>query len=72
MSSCCTTGFNWNGKPTGKESTIVNNKTYVAGSNKGAAVLIIHDIFGWTFGNTRLLADQLAEEANVTAYLPDL
>jgi len=33
--------------------------------------MIVHDIFGWTLNNTRLLADHYAEEADVTVYLPD-
>lgn len=74
MSSCekCKSGFNWDGTPTGSESKIANNKAYVTGDNKDAAVVILHDIFGWTFPNLRLLADHFAKEANVTVYLPDL
>ncbi|KAK3065505.1 hypothetical protein LTS18_006216 [Coniosporium uncinatum] len=71
MSDCCKTGFNWNGKPTGSESTFANTKTYVAGSNKDRTVLMVHDVFGWTFPNLRLLADHYAKEANATVYLPD-
>lgn len=37
-----------------------------------AAILIIHDIFGWTLPNIQLLADHYACEANATVYLPDL
>jgi len=72
MSDCCKTGFNWGGKPTGSESTFANTKTYVAGSNKDRAVLIVHDVFGWTFPNLRMLADHYAKEAKATVYLPDL
>ena len=72
LSQCCVTGFRWEGSPKGKEETFSNNKTYVTGSNKSVAVLIVHDIFGWTLTNTRLLADHYAEEADVTVYLPDL
>ncbi|KAL5380267.1 hypothetical protein DPSP01_007842 [Paraphaeosphaeria sporulosa] len=73
MSSCekCKSGFNWNGTPNGSESKIAGSKAYVTGDNKDAAVMIIHDIFGWTFPNLRLLADHFAKEANVTVYLPD-
>ncbi|KAF2441759.1 alpha/beta-hydrolase [Karstenula rhodostoma CBS 690.94] len=75
MSSCekCKSGFNWHGTPTGTETTVANTptKAYVTGTNKDAAVLLIHDIFGWTFPNLRLLADHFAKEANVTVYLPD-
>ncbi|KAI9662975.1 MAG: hypothetical protein M1821_008022 [Bathelium mastoideum] len=71
MSECCKTGFKWDGKPVGTETTVGKNKTYVTGTNKEAAVLLISDIFGWTLTNLRLLADHYAKEANVTAYLPD-
>ncbi|OAP56255.1 hypothetical protein AYL99_09434 [Fonsecaea erecta] len=71
LSSCCTTGFRWDGSPKGHEATLGSNKTYVTGTNKDAAVLIVHDIFGWSLTNARLLADHYAEEADVTVYLPD-
>ncbi|KAM7189558.1 Alpha/Beta hydrolase fold [Naviculisporaceae sp. PSN 640] len=35
------------------------------------AILFIHDLFGWTFPNNRLLADHYAAETNSTVYLPD-
>ena len=69
---CCKTGFKWDGKPTGKETTLGKNRAYVSGTNKEAAVMIVHDVFGWTFNNERLLADHFAAEADVTCYLPDL
>lgn len=72
VSSCCTTGFRWEGTPKGHETKLGDNQAYVTGSNKDAAVLIIHDIFVWTLNNARLLADHYAEEADVTVYLPDL
>lgn len=31
----------------------------------------MHDVFGWTFPNLRLLADHYAKEADATVYLPD-
>jgi hypothetical protein len=67
----CKTGFAWNGKPEGKETTLGNNKAYVSGTSKDAAILIVHDIFGWTFENLRILADHFAKEANATVYLVD-
>ena len=72
LSSCCFKGFAWNGTPKGKEGTLADNKAYITGDNKDAAVLIVHDVFGWTLNNARLLADHYAEEAGVTVYLPDL
>jgi len=71
MSSCCTSGFKWDGTPVGKETKLANLDTYVTGSNKDAAVLIVHDIFGWTLTNIRVLADHYASEAGVTVYVPD-
>ncbi|KAF2108213.1 Alpha/Beta hydrolase protein [Lophiotrema nucula] len=68
---CCKSGFSWGGKPEGTESTIAKNRTYVTGTSKSAAVLLIHDIFGWTFTNLRLLADHFAKEANATVYVAD-
>ncbi|GAB7354854.1 hypothetical protein MBLNU459_g5230t1 [Dothideomycetes sp. NU459] len=71
MSTCCKEGFKWNGTPVGKESTIADVKTYVTGSNKDVAIFMIHDVFGWTLPNLRLLADHYAKEADATVYLPD-
>ena len=72
MKACCFSGFSWGGKPTGREVTVADRATYVAGSNQDAAIILIHDVFGWTFGNLRLLADHFAAEVGVTVYLPDL
>jgi len=72
MSECCKTGFKHEGTPVGKESTLGKNKAYITGSNKDRAILIVHDVFGWTLPNLRLLADAYAQEAKATVYLPDL
>ncbi|PPQ70319.1 hypothetical protein CVT24_013014 [Panaeolus cyanescens] len=37
-----------------------------------AAIVVIPDLFGWTFTNTRLLADHYADEADATVYVVDL
>ncbi|KAF2642341.1 alpha/beta-hydrolase [Massarina eburnea CBS 473.64] len=71
VSDCCKSGFRWNGTPTGTESTLAGTKAYVTGNNKDVAILLVHDIFGWTFNNLRLLADHFAEEAGATVYIPD-
>ncbi|KAL6706248.1 hypothetical protein ACN47E_005983 [Coniothyrium glycines] len=68
---CCLTSFQWDGTPCGSETSLANLPTYVVGTNSHAAVLIVHDALGWTFKNTRLLADHYAREANVTVYMPD-
>jgi hypothetical protein len=67
----CKTGFSWDGTPTGTEGTLGKNKAYIAGTSKSAAILMIHDIFGWTLTNLRLLADHFAKEADATVYLVD-
>ncbi|KAI9162808.1 dienelactone hydrolase [Paramyrothecium foliicola] len=71
VSSCCLKGFEWDGTPAGQVGKLANNDAYITGENPDAAVLFIHDLFGWTFKNIRLLADHYAREANVTVYVPD-
>ncbi|KAI0533045.1 dienelactone hydrolase [Xylaria digitata] len=71
FSSCCLKTFTWGGTPTGKETKLAGNDAYVTGDNKDAAVLFIHDLFGWKYNNIRLLADHYAREADVTVYVPD-
>ncbi|KAI3316884.1 dienelactone hydrolase [Xylariaceae sp. AK1471] len=71
FSSCCLKTFTWGGTPTGTEVKLANNNSYVTGTNKDAAVLFIHDLFGWKYNNVRLLADHYAREADVTVYVPD-
>jgi hypothetical protein len=72
LDDCCKTGFKWDGQPMGYEGTLDQNKAYSTGSNKEAAVLLVHDLFGWKFANLRLLADHFAKEANCTCYVVDL
>lgn len=67
-------GFEWDGTPTGKTGRLPgsDNDTYIAGDEStDAAVLLIADLFGWTFNNIRLLADHYAREGKVTVYAPD-
>jgi len=71
ISSCCVQTFTWDGTPAGKETTLASNPAYVTGTNKDAAVLIIHDLLGWKYNNVRLLADHYAREADVTVFVPD-
>jgi dienelactone hydrolase len=71
FSSCCLKSFSWSGTPTGAESTLANNPTYITGSNPRVAILYVHDALGWRFPNARLLADHFAAEANATVYMPD-
>lgn len=68
----CKTGFKWNGTASGKETTLGNAHTYVAGDSKDAAILILTDVFGWTLPNIRLIADHFAKESQAIVYVPDL
>lgn len=72
LGQCCVTGFKWHGQPQGKEATIAGKKAYIVGSHPDRAVLFLHDALGWTWENSRLLADHFAEEVDATVYLPDL
>ena len=75
MSSCCTSGFSWHGHPQGHESKIFDHDVYIAGEDdeeKDVAILFLHDIFGWTFGNNRLLADHFAKEVGGRVFVVDL
>ncbi|KAI0158534.1 putative hydrolase [Pestalotiopsis sp. NC0098] len=71
VSECCVTGFTWDGTPTGRVGKLGSNDTYITGDNPDKAIMIVHDLFGWTFPNLRLLADHYAQEAGATVYLPD-
>ncbi|OLN86681.1 Protein AIM2-like protein 1 [Colletotrichum chlorophyti] len=71
VASCCLKAFQWDGTPAGRVERFADHDVYVTGDNPDAAVLIVHDLLGWTFPNTRLLADHYAREANATVYLPD-
>lgn len=72
LSDCCVKGFNWGGTPVGQEAKLGETTTYVSGANKDVAIMLIHDAFGYTFTNARLLADHYAKEVDATVYLPDL
>ncbi|KAI0159935.1 dienelactone hydrolase family protein [Hypoxylon sp. FL1284] len=71
MSECCLTGFQWSGTPSGKEGKLGKLDAYITGDNPDAAIMMVHDAFGWTFSNCRLMADHLAREVGATVYLPD-
>ncbi|KAJ5413830.1 Alpha/Beta hydrolase protein [Penicillium cosmopolitanum] len=71
MGDCCLKGFRWTAQPRGRETALANIPCYVTGSNAEVAILVIHDLFGWTFPNIRLLADHYAEEVDATVYVPD-
>lgn len=72
MGECCLKGLRWEALPKGHETKLAGIDCYITGSNPKTAVMIIHDLYGWKFSNTRLLADHYAEEVNATVYVPDL
>ena len=71
VAPCCLKGFKWEGTPVGHIAKLASNDVYVTGDNPDKAVLLIQDLFGWTFANARLLADHYAKEADTTVYVPD-
>jgi dienelactone hydrolase len=78
IQTCCLRSSLWSGAPTGTETTLPeapSNKVYVAkppaNSTSRVAILLVHDLLGWTFTNNRLLADAYAREADATVYLPN-
>lgn len=73
MSACCLKGEQWAvNEPAGREGKLAGLDCYITGSEISVAIILIHDLYGWTFHNTRLLADCYAEEVGATVYVPDL
>jgi len=71
MADCCLRGFQWEAKAKGRDDNVAGLNCYVTGSNEDVALIVIHDLYGWTFENVRILADHFAEEVGATAYVPD-
>ncbi|KAH7486290.1 hypothetical protein H9L39_06062 [Fusarium oxysporum f. sp. albedinis] len=71
MADCCVQGFRWDATPKGRNDKVAGIDCYVTGSNEGVTIMMIHDLFGWTFSNTRILADYYAEEVGATVLVPD-
>ncbi|KAL2256929.1 hypothetical protein VTK26DRAFT_912 [Humicola hyalothermophila] len=76
MTSRCLQGVEWAAEPQGREDSVDTchgNKQYyyVTGTNPDVGIMVIHDLLGWTFPNTRLLADYYAAEVGATVYVPD-
>ncbi|KAG7289290.1 hypothetical protein NEMBOFW57_005656 [Staphylotrichum longicolle] len=84
--ACCLRATLWSGTPTGSESAFPSlpcNPFYLAAAPppnfptpharppRPVAILVVHDMFGWTLPNARLLADAYAREARADVYLPD-
>ena len=70
--SQCVAGSLWDGTPAGVETKLGSNNAYKVGDNPDVAILLIHDLFGWTFKNLRLLADYYAQGIGATVWMPDL
>ena len=71
VASCCVKGFEWEGTPISRVDKLAQNDVYITGDNPDMAVLLVHDLLGWTFPNLCLLADHYAYEINATVYVPD-
>lgn len=71
----CVTGFIHDGTPKGTTTTIAKLPTYIAKPTttrgRPGVIVIITDVFGWNFVNSRLLADEYAERSGRTIYVPD-
>ncbi len=71
----CVSGVVHSGTPTGSTAKIHNVNTYVASPPNGTPprgiIVVVPDVFGWTFSNTRVLADSYAKKGNFTVYVPD-
>jgi dienelactone hydrolase len=72
----CVTGAIHDGSPKGKVDQVADLPAYIAeppsNTDKTPGIIVIvPDIFGWDFINSRLLADDYAEKTGKTVYLPD-
>ena len=78
--SNCFKGIIHEGTPRGQEVKIHGRDTYVAeppirSSSRqtvSGIIVILSDAFGWTFVNSRVLADELARKGHYRVYLPDV
>lgn len=60
------------GKPVGSEGKLGKLDCYITGPETSSkAILMIHDVWGWSLTNTRVLADKYAEGIGARVYLPD-
>ncbi|KAL9014057.1 MAG: hypothetical protein Q9173_001265 [Seirophora scorigena] len=74
-SAACCAGNLYEGTPRGREETLRGFSSYVTeppGNIPAKGIIvIIPDAFGWTFKNTRILADTYAERVGARCLLPD-
>ncbi|KAL1297365.1 hypothetical protein AAFC00_004905 [Neodothiora populina] len=76
LKPCCATGSLHTGAPTGEVSKLHGFDTYIAVPPGGVEaakgiVVVLPDIFGWTFPNNRILADDYARKGGFSVLLPD-
>ena len=55
----------------GHEEKIGSIPIYRTGKSEESLIVIFTDIFGYSFVNTRQIADQLSRETNSTVFVPD-
>ncbi|PWW78253.1 hypothetical protein C7212DRAFT_200449 [Tuber magnatum] len=55
----------------GLETVVHGLNTYAFNSSPMAIIVIIPDVFGWQFLNTRLIADDIGDKTGATVYVPD-
>ncbi|CAF1038044.1 unnamed protein product [Rotaria sordida] len=67
---CADPGANQTHQPQGHEEQVAGVNIYKTGQGKSAIVLFT-DIFGYTFINTRKLADRFANDTGTTVLIPD-
>lgn len=63
------------GTPHGKETTLHGLPAYVTEPQDGRSIrghiVILTDALGWTFNNTRILADKYADKTQARVYIPE-
>src|SRR4051794_18987306 len=73
--SDCITGSIHEGTPAGRTGNLHGLPTYIAeppdGTPPKGLIVILPDVFGWEFTNTRVLADVYAGKGGFLVYLPD-
>ncbi|CAO1617816.1 unnamed protein product [Sympodiomycopsis kandeliae] len=73
LSPCCLKiGSFDKGTPAGKIEKFSGRDTYITGDkNSKSAILFIHDVWGNSLNNSRILADKYAKGTGATVYIPD-
>ncbi|KAF1814275.1 dienelactone hydrolase family protein [Eremomyces bilateralis CBS 781.70] len=71
----CFSGHVHEGQPKGRVETIHGRPTYIAEPEEGkqpkGIIIIVPDVFGWEFVNTRILADHYSAGGDYLVYLID-